>query len=236
MIKEPYSEKRAKLASLGDSITYGFIPRNSPGYPGQLESYACVAARLLDMDFYNAGINDSTLAAGQGSFEPMCERFSSLPPDADIVTVMGGTNDIRQGILLGTLNDRSTDTYCGALHRICEGLYRKYFIENGTCTGKDKRIVLLTPLKLMDAATGELTYGLEAFAEAVLEIGAYYCFPVLDFYRNSYINPHICKSVQGWQEGYNALYNPYISDGTHPTQEGALLMGRLLANFIRTLL
>lgn len=233
---EKTNGKRLKLASLGDSITYGFIPRNSPEYPGQLESYACVAARLLDMDFFNAGINDSTLAAGPGSFEPMCERFSTLPEDADIVTVMGGTNDIRQGIPLGTVNDRSADTYCGALHRICEGLYRNYLIGNGTETGKDKRIVLLTPVKLMDAATGELTYGLEAFADAVREIGAYYSFPVLDFYRLSYINPHICKTVQGWQDGYDAMYNPYISDGTHPTQEGALIMGRLLANFIRTLL
>lgn len=233
---EKTNGKRLKLASLGDSITYGFIPRNSPGYPGQLESYACVAARLLDMDFFNAGINDSTLAAGPGSFEPMCERFSTLPEDADIVTVMGGTNDIRQGIPLGTVNDRSADTYCGALHRICEGLYRNYFIGNGTETGKDKRIVLLTPVKLMDAATGELTYGLEAFADAVREIGAYYSFPVLDFYRLSYINPHICKTVQGWQDGYDAMYNLYISYGTHPTQEGALIMGRLLANFIRTLL
>lgn len=229
------SGRRPKLAALGDSITYGFIPRNSPGYPGQLESYAAVAARLLEMDFFNAGISDSTVASGPNGFEPMCERYESLPADADVVTVMGGTNDIRTGVPLGSLRDRSPQTYCGALHRVCEGLYRKYFIENGPESGAERRIVLLTPVKLMDPATGGLLEGLEAFAEAVKSIGAHYSFPVLDFYNASYINPHLCRTVQGWQDGYDGRYNPYITDGTHPSREGALIMGRLLANFIRSL-
>ena len=59
------SEKRKiKYCALGDSITYGFIPRNYPGYPGQLKSYAALAAQKLEklsgskVEFCNFGISD----------------------------------------------------------------------------------------------------------------------------------------------------------------------------------
>src|SRR5690606_25764961 len=90
-----------KMASLGDSITYGFVPRNDPDYPGQLDSYAKLCAEALGMTFENYGISGSTLGAIEEDTterSPFVYRYDNLPDDADVITVMGGTNDIRQGI------------------------------------------------------------------------------------------------------------------------------------------
>ena len=59
--------RKPKYCALGDSITYGFIPRNYPGHPGQLESYAALAAKMLGMELDNHGISDSTIANLRGS-------------------------------------------------------------------------------------------------------------------------------------------------------------------------
>ena len=50
------------------------------------------------------------------------------------------------------------------------------------------------------------------------------------------ITPHISRTVKGTHEEYNGNYNPYITDGTHPTQEGAQMMANALAGFLKTLL
>ena len=228
-----------KYAALGDSITYGYVPRNTFGYPGQLKSYADLTAMRLGMTFENFGISGSTLAYHQ-TRDPMSRRFNSLPDDADIITVMGGTNDIRNGIQLGTMADRTDATYYGALHVVLGGLYKKYMIDQGTSTGRKKRIVALTPIKLLaesaaeSGGTGTLV-DFEPWINAVKEVAAYYSIPCLDFYHLSGINPHVNETVKGTVTGYTGYYNPYITDGTHPTREGAEIMAEVLCGFLETL-
>lgn len=229
-----------KYAALGDSITYGFIPRNYAGYPGQLNSYAALAASRLGMAFANHGISGNTLATTETITNGMCVRYTSLPNDADIITFMGGTNDIRLSVPLGTMADRGTSTFYGALHTLCAGLYKKYFIDQGATVGKTKKVIALTPIKLLSASadsiggTGTLK-DMELWVDAIKEVAAYYSFPVLDFYHLSGINPHLNQTLQGTEEGYTGFYNPYITDGIHPTQEGAEIMSDLLVGFLKTL-
>ena len=49
-----------------------------------------------------------------------------MADDADIITVMGGTNDVRLGVPLGKMEDRTPNTFYGALHTLMQGLYTKY--------------------------------------------------------------------------------------------------------------
>lgn len=230
-----------KYVALGDSITYGFIPRNYTGYPGQLKSYATLTASTLGMSFVNAGISGNTVALKAGGDTPMCERYTELDNDADLITVMGGTNDIRQGIPLGTMSDRTEDTFYGALHILLGGLYQKYFINQGTTTGKNKHIVVLTPPKLLRTSggtaggTGTL-YDLEPWCNAIKEVANYYSLPVLDMYNLSNMNPHLNQTVHGTETGYTGYYNPYMTDGTHPTQEGAYIMSKVLEGYLETII
>lgn len=231
------------MACLGDSITYGYIPRNAPGYPGQLKSWAVLAAERLGMTLENDGIVGSTLAydSDPGRY-PMCRRFSSMTDNADIITVMGGTNDIRLGtISLGTMDDRTDATYYGALHIILGGLYKKYCIDQGTTDGKRKKIIAITPIKLLgasggtDGGTGTLYPNFDQWAAAVKEVATYYSIPVLDFYNLSMINPHLNETLHGTEPGYTDWYNPYITDGTHPTQEGQQMMADVFVGFLNSL-
>lgn len=235
--------KGLRYVALGDSITYGFIPRNYAGYPGQLDSYAKLAAQKLGMTFDNYGISGSTLASNPSNptaNSPMSRRYMNMPNDADVISVMGGTNDIRKGITLGTFTDRTDSTYYGALHVILGGLYKKYIIDQGTTIGKTKKIFICTPPKLLlssgnvEGGTGTLV-DMDAWCAAIKEVAAYYSIPVLDFQNLSGVNPHLNQIIHGTDESYTAWYNPYITDGTHPTQEGAEIMADVLVRFLKGL-
>lgn len=237
------TRKRLKYCALGDSITYGFIPRNYPGHPGQLESYAAITAKLLDMEFENHGISDSTIANLPDN-TPMCIRYAQMPDDANIITVMGGTNDVRLGVPLGKMGDRSSTTFYGALHTLCQGLYEKYLGNGDIAANTGRKIILLTPIKLLDASRSHLVntpqnnadalFRWEEWIDAIKEVGAYYSFPVFDMHNLSGITPHLHRIVKGTHPEYHGYYNPFITDGTHPTQEGAQLMANALAAFIKS--
>lgn len=230
-----------KYAALGDSITYGYIPRNYEGYPGQLDSYAKLTAQALGMTFVNYGYSGDTIAAVGDITNPMSVRYTQLPDDADLITVMGGTNDIRLGVPTGQMSDRTNTTFYGALHVLLSGLYKKYYIDQGVTVGKAKKIVVCTPIKLLlssasaQGGTGTLR-DMTAYCNAIKEVAAYYSFPVIDLYNLSGINPHLDETLQGTETGYTGFYNPYITDGTHPTQEGQQMIANVLCGFLKTLI
>ena len=207
---------------------------------GQLNSFAKLTAKKLNMTFVNAGVSGNTLAHHGQSNNSMSERYVDLPDDADLITVMGGTNDIRDGVPLGTFADRTNTTFYGALHVLLGGLYKKYFIDQGVEIGKTKKVVVLTPIKLLQTSANEqggtgTLVDMSAWVQAIKEVAAYYSFPVLDFYNLSGINPHLNETIEGYTQGYTGFYNPYITDGTHPTQEGHELMADILTGFLQTL-
>jgi lysophospholipase L1-like esterase len=226
-----------KLADLGDSLTYGYIPRNCTGYPGQLNSYSKLAAKYFSMAYDSNGIAGSSVTNIAGR-NPMCIRFADLPDDADIVTFMGGTNDVRNGAILGVMSDRVDSTFYGALHLTMAGLYKKYFIDQ---SGAGKKIIVITPLKLLatqsetEGGTGVLV-DWETWVDAIKEVTAYYSFPVLDMYNLCQLNPHLNQTLEGTEEGYTGWWNPYMPDGTHPTQDGQQMMADVLIGFLRTLM
>lgn len=225
-----------KIVGLGDSITYGFIPRNDPGYPGQLDSWLVLVANMLGMTHVNYGISGSTLGdVGDGSNSPFTQRYQSMDDDADLVVVMGGTNDFRKGVPLGVMSDRTDTTYYGALHVLCEGLIDKYHIQQGLTAGKGKQIVFMTPPKIQDSSTGGLDTDIEPYVGAIKEVCAYYSIPVFDSYTLSGLTPHILQTLQGTETGYTDMYNPYIPDGTHPNQEGHEMWAKKVAGFISSL-
>ena len=226
-------------AGLGDSITYGFIPRNYTGYPGQLLSYLPLTCAKMGMTAKNYGISGSTIAY-HSTRNPMCVRYSEMTDDADIITVMGGTNDIRNGIQLGTINDNTNETFYGALKILAQGLYDKYYINQGTEKGKNKHIIFFTPLKLLKNSSNTIggtgtNYDLEPWCNAIKEVAKMFGFPVIDLQNISQLNPALSQNIQGNTETYTGTYNPYMTDGTHPTQEGHEILASIIKNYIQNL-
>jgi lysophospholipase L1-like esterase len=232
----PYFGK--KIGAIGDSITWGYRPQNDPdGAAGtQLNSWLALTALELGMTATNAGISGSTLAAldATDNRQPMCRRYTSLPDDLDVICVMGGTNDVRLNIPLGVMTNRTDATYYGALHIICEGLIAKYYVNQGTAIGKTKQIVMLTPTKML-ASNGALYPLLAPYALAAKEVAEYYSIPCLDLYNKSNITPHTSQTLQGTATGFLNMYNPYITDGIHPTQAGHFMMTKAVVGFLNTL-
>ena len=223
--------------ALGDSITWGYTPHGIQGEGTQLNSYAKLTAKKLNMLFKNYGISGNQVASPGGDGTPMSVRFTQMDDTADLVTFMGGTNDIRNGVPLGTFNDRENTTYYGALHVLCEGLYRKYILNNKSC-----KVIALTPPKMLsrpaDTANGVgvLYPNQELWVNAFIEVAEYYGFPILDFYHGCMIAPQIATDFQNTAYGHTGYYNPLIPDGIHLSQDGAEVMADCLIGFLKTVI
>lgn len=225
-----------KATFLGDSIIRGFIPRNVPEYPGTLNSFASLTCDVLGLSFLNFGSDGSTITNILSDGSSMVERYSAMDDAADLVVIMGGTNDARQGRDLGVMGDTTAETYYGALDVLCLGLIDKYHNSQIGVNADKKQILFLTPPKF-GTTYGQLHNGatIQDYGNAVKEVCNYYSIPVFNMERESEVNPHIFKTIVGTETGYTDNYNPFITDGIHPTQEGHQLMANRFIGFLKQL-
>lgn len=201
--------KGTKINFLGDSITEGHGASSIDHvYWKLLEERDGVIAR-------GYGIGGTRIARQQVPMPPehakwdqyFGSRVADMDPDADVITVFGGTNDYGHGdAAIGDFSDRTDDTFYGALHNLYHALIVKY---------PDRPIIVMTPLHRENEnrvynELGVRTVGtLEDYVNIIQEVAAYYSLPVLDLYRTSGMNPNIPE--------LKARYNP---DGLHPNDAG----------------
>ena len=154
-----------------------------------------------------------------------------MSADVDLVIVMGGTNDVRQGVPLGSWGDTTTGTFYGDLFILCQGLLQKYRYDPALAVGAQKKVMFMTALRLGTT----LNTNLPSFNDAMIETCKYFSIPCFDSYNLSGITPELFKTVQGTQDGYVGIYNPYITDGTHPTDDGNEIFAKAVHGFIASL-
>ena len=208
-----------KIIFLGDSITEGV------GVSSLNERYTDVFMRITKTKSYvNYGISATRFARQQHIRDAyvdrnaFTERYLKMDDDADIVIVFGGTNDYGHGDApFGTLEDRTIDTYCGAVHCLMSGLIKKYPIAT---------IVFMTPLHregehIPSKCTGKV---LKEYVDVIKIVAEYYSIPVLDLYSIAGICPNI-------KEQRECL----CPDGLHPNEEGSKIIAERLKYFLETL-
>lgn len=149
-------------------------------------------------------------------------RVAGMDPDADIVVVWGGTNDFGHGdVPLGTIDDRDNTTFYGALHCLYRALWEKY----PTAT-----IVVMTPLHRVGEHDTLNEHGNPAIApfkvirDTIIEVAAYYSFPVLDLYALSNLNPEL-----------PVIKETFMPDGLHPNDAGHERIASRLMGFLKSL-
>ena len=210
--------KGKKINFLGDSITAG----SGTSCPDAI--YHSVLKRNADLaESRNYGISGTRIARQQKITNEVydnndfCKRFEMMDDDADVVVVFGGTNDFGHGDApFGTFEDRTQDTYCGALHYLMQGLIKKY---------PTSRIVFMTPIhRLTENEKDAKGHILKDYVDVIKKTGEYYSIPVLDLWSLSGIYPII--------EAQKAAYCP---DGLHPNDEGNKRIAGLLKNFLESL-
>ena len=207
-----------KINFLGDSITQGC--RTS----GFEHCFTEVMARDYGIISRNYGIGGTRIAKQQGVENDgnYCDRMNDMDPDADVIVVFGGTNDFGHGNApIGTFEDRTYDTFYGAMHVLCRGLIEKY---------PHADIMFVTPLHRLnednphgDGYKTDFHSPLIDYINIIREVTAYYSLPVLDLFAAGQMQPKV--DIQ------KELYMP---DGLHPNDAGHLILARRIARFLET--
>jgi len=185
---------------LGDSITGNPIYTTKFYHDYLKEMFGLSLVR-------NYGIGGSTVAKlADDTNNSMALRYTEMDNDADIILVFGGTNDSYENrIPIGTMADRTVETYYGAWHVLLSGLIEKY---------PEKTIVAITPLQ---RDTAEIVN----YIQPVKDVAAYYSIPCLDLYNGG-----------GLYAGSETIRNKYMPDGLHPNAEGHRIIADKMAGFL----
>ena len=114
----------------------------------------------------NYGVSGSSISTKNN---PMCERYASMSA-ADIVLVMGGTNDCTWSAELGTTDSTDNATVYGAMKTLCAGLKEKY---------PTSIIVFITP-HFQTKYPHSQGYTAMDISKVIREVCARYAIPVYD--------------------------------------------------------
>ena len=196
---------------LGDSITFG---------AGTGTQYHEFIKRRTGCITRNYGINSSTIGtefSSSWTCNPMCERYTAMDNNADIISVFGGVNDAGGSTptTMGDMSSTETNTFYGAYKTLIEGLINKY---------PNKIICAFTPLKAADEARQQES--LKLIVKAEKEICAEYGIPILDLNSMSGLCPSVASNL-------NAYYN---TDKLHPKEAGHEHFSKIIQNFLESLI
>jgi lysophospholipase L1-like esterase len=208
--------KGKKIAFLGDSITEGCgIAHVRDTYWNRIGEYTGALV-------FGYGISGTRIASQRVYREPIDDlhfhtRVGEMTPDAEVIVVFGGTNDFGYGDApLGTMTDRTDETFCGAYHLLIEKLIHRY---------PDGRILILTPThRLGEEDTARNGHDLRDYVLAIRRIAEHYGLPVVDLFAHCPIQPAV--------EIHRVKYMP---DGLHPNEAGHELIAQLVLTALRAL-
>jgi len=214
--------KNKKLAFLGDSITEGC------GVAHIKDAFWNRIGERAGAQVFGYGIGGTRIAAQRDRLEPIDTlhfhtRVEEMIPDADVIVVFGGTNDFGHGDApLGTMADRSDDTFYGGFHLLIEKLIARY---------PEGQILLLTPMhRLGEEDTSRNDRGLprtgdlKTYVRAIREIAEYYGLPVVDLFAHCPIQPAVALQRE-----------KYMPDGLHPNEAGHELIARRVLTALQAL-
>ena len=206
---------------IGDSITQGCC------VTGPENCFVNRIAQSTGAVCNNYGIAGTRIAPQHHpSDEPrrdrdFASRLHEMDLNADIVVVLGGTNDFGHGDApFGTDTDETADTFCGALKIFYNSLQKHY---------PNAMILILTPMHRRgeDNVLGEgqkkvPSLPLKAYVEQIQKTAALFAFPILDLYNESALDPNdetVCRRC--------------MPDGLHPNAAGHEIIANKIIAFLQ---
>lgn len=133
------NSNKKTVAFLGDSITQGIYTDIVKKRQIEMKQKYCdFAAEILNFDVKNYGISGTCISPNtvQLPDKAFIKRYNDMDDNADVVCILGGTNDYGTDVPVGTPDDTDEATFCGALNILCDGLSKKY---------EGKQVVFITP-------------------------------------------------------------------------------------------
>lgn len=119
-----------KWVACGDSFTAGDFSNSLTNdytikegkYSGYKKVYPYLIGNRNNMTIINEAVNGSTLANVSGK-NPLClDRLTSIPKDADYITIKIGINDSHNSVAIGSVSDTSDTTFYGAWNKVLDYL------------------------------------------------------------------------------------------------------------------
>lgn len=218
LLQSIHNSKGLKWNCLGDSLT-------TLNWKNNMYS---IVANKLGITPTNYGIVSSTIAdySNDGvTGNPMCVRYAEMSDDADVVTVMGSTNDWATDEKVGTMADRDSTTLYGACHVLFRGLIEKY---------PNARIGVILPPQngqgipsYVESQGGDADMAkMRKKVGIVREVAEYYSLPVCDLFNHGGISGMVESNINRLIQG----------DYLHITTEGYKVLARPLLAFMRDLI
>lgn len=227
-------------AMTGVQTTVGKVASYAPVYPRTKwvgRKWVCVGDSLTDKnlrttknyhDFIkdatgitvvNFGVSGSGYARRSAEGEAFYQRISSVPTDADVVTIFGSGNDLNAGLELGAATDTGTETLCGCINTTIDNLIA---IMPAVSLG----IVSPTPWTAFPPGTNN---AMSRYVDALKSVCEIRSIPYLDLYH--------CSNLRPWtEEGRAACYTKDEGSGVHPDETGHKLIAPRFKAFLDTLL
>ena len=213
---------------LGDSITEGV------GVYDQNNRYDNVIHRRFELAaHYNYGIGGTRLAHQSAPSEIprydlcFCGRAYMLEKSADLIVVYGGVNDYIHGdAYFGKMEDRTPETFCGAVYFLMNLLKTNY---------EGKQIVFMTPAHMHFKGISDKCLSgrpmkkpdaqpLSAYVEVIKARGEELGIPVLDLFEKLPIDPNNESDRE-----------KYTVDGLHFNDVGHEILANTLCEFLESL-
>lgn len=254
------AEKQLTWVAIGDSITYLNDHLDETGSRVTKGYITRVVEKKTFINYINKGYNGWT-AHG------IANKIDSLDiKSADIYSVFLGTNDWWQGRPVGTIDDYKNNTGNNTLYGSFRTIINKLIALN-----KDAEIILITPMQRGDFVyLGDMNnsaYGsykakngqtLQEFADAVIAIGDFEKFHVVDLYSKSGITPENTVKYKRLRDPDTGLYKNYVYpdflkvpfhpetdeypypadaiamtyDGLHPSDEGYEIIANMIVEIL----
>nr|DAR76735.1 MAG TPA: GDSL like Lipase Acylhydrolase [Caudoviricetes sp.] len=218
--------KKKKIACLGDSITEG-AKANGWQWHRYIDKY--FKENGVETTIVNLGVGGTSVCTSSyvsASLQPFVNRLNTIPTDADVIVIFGGTNDWGNNATLGTISDSESSSFYGAY---------KYMLEWLANNRPNAKILTITPLKRYyrgytstwtNAQTTRNSKGqlLQDYVRAVKEVSEMYAIPCVDLHNESGLNPVL-----------EIVRTKYMEDGLHPTAEGNKKMYPIILNKLKPL-
>lgn len=163
------------------------------------------------------GVSGSGYANNAGGSNAFYNRVSSIPSDADVITIFGSFNDLSSGLQLGTAEDSDTTTIAGCMNKTIENILSVIPTAN-------IGIVAPTPWSGTRPTTNGASLDYVNMLQAVSER---WSLPFLDLWRHSGLMP--------WDVSFAAVAYP-SGDTVHPNDIGQQIIAPKFKAFLETLL
>lgn len=169
---------------------------------------------------YNMGNSGSGYMNEQDLGTAFYQRISSVPTDADVITIFGSFNDNHYYSVLGTANDTGTTTIGGCINTTLDNLFAAFPLAN---------VGIVTPTPWTNQNPTTEPNDASAYVDLIKAICNKRSIPCLDLFH--------CSQLRPWDSDFRDLaYSKDDGGGTHPDETGHKIIAPRFQTFLDSLL